>query len=249
MIKNIRKHIVEAAFHAKHGHMPSALSIVEIICALDQVMKEEDEFVLSKGHGCLAYYSYLVCKDVLKIEDVKAFGKKGSKLGGHPDRNKIDKVYVSTGSLGQGFPMAVGASLARKIQKKDGKFYCIVGDGECNEGSIWEALMVASNHKLDNIVCIIDNNYSQARSLPTTDLVAKFQSFGWNVHEVDGHSVEELVNALNNTSNLPTAIVANTVKGKGIAEIESNVYAWHHRAPNEDEYINFIREIDEKPIC
>ena len=130
MEKEIRKLIVDAAFHAKHGHIPSALSIVDIICALHETMTSNDIFILSKGHGCLAYYAYLVIIGELTIDELRKFGKSGSKLGGHPDKNKINKVYTSTGSLGQGLPTAIGAAIARKILNKPGKFYCIIGDGE-----------------------------------------------------------------------------------------------------------------------
>ena len=246
MKKQIRKLIVEGAFHAKHGHMPSALSIVDIICALDQVMVEEDNFILSKGHGCLAYYSYLVMKGEVTLEELRNFGKFGSRLGGHPDKNKIKKVYTSTGSLGQGLPTAVGAALARKILGTKGTFYCIVGDGEANEGSIWEAIMVAVTHKLGNLVCIVDYNNSQVRSMPLDNLQSRFESFGCNCLEVDGHSIEQLVNALQNVKlDAPTIIVANTIKGKGISQIESNMFTWHHKAPTIEEYTNFIQEIDE----
>jgi len=246
MEKEIRKLIVDAAFHAKHGHIPSALSIVDIICALDNVMTEDDIFILSKGHGCLAYYSYLVIKGEITLEELRNFGKLGSKLGGHPDKNKIAKVYTSTGSLGQGLPTAVGAALARKILNSKGKFYCIIGDGEANEGSIWEAIMLAVSNNLDNLVCIVDYNKSQERSMPLYNLKGRFESFGGNCLEVDGHDIEDLTNALQNTKpNIPTIIVANTVKGKGISQIESNMFTWHHKAPTIEEFTNFIQEINE----
>ena len=151
METTIRKMILESAYYAKHGHMPSALCIVEIMCAYDKIRTSNDEFILSKGHGCLAYYAYLVEKGLLQFEELKSFGKKGSRLGGHPDKNKVPEVYASTGSLGQGFPMAVGAALARKINGKPGKIFCLVGDGECNEGTIWESLQMAVKLDLDNI--------------------------------------------------------------------------------------------------
>jgi len=154
MNKKIRKHIVDAAYHAKHGHMPSALSIVDILTSLDYVIKPEDVIILSKGHGCLAYYGYLVEKNLITIDEMRSFGKVGSRLGGHPDKNKVPGVLTSTGSLGQGLPTAVGIALARKILNRSGKIYCIVGDGECNEGSIWESIMIAVNNNLTNLVII-----------------------------------------------------------------------------------------------
>jgi len=245
MNKKIRKHIVDAAYHAKHGHMPSALSIVDIIASLDTILESEDTIVLSKGHGCLAYYGYLVEKGLLTIDEMRAFGKTGSKLGGHPDKNKVPGVPTSTGSLGQGLPTAVGLALARKILNKKGRVYCIVGDGECNEGSIWEALMVAVNHNLTNLTVIVDDNNSQTRSMPSTNMLEKMRSFGLSAAAVDGHDASKLSEEFSVDANTPRAIVAYTIKGKGISELEENTFAWHHRAPNEDEYVKFIIEIDE----
>ena len=248
MDKEIRKIIVDGAFHAGHGHIPSALSIVEILLAIDKVKREEDIFVLSKGHGCLGYYAYLVHKGELTINDIRNFGKSGSKLGGHPDRNKIKNVYASTGSLGHGFPISVGSALAKKIKGEEGRVICLIGDGETNEGSIWESFMIASKHKLDNLVCIIDNNNSQIRSLPSESLSNKLLHFGWNVWDVDGHDTKMLSRAITHydEEHKPTVVVANTIKGKGILDIENDMFAWHHRAPNEEEYKKFIKEIDEK---
>jgi len=248
MDKEIRKIIIEASFHAGHGHIPSALSIVEILSAIDKIKTQDDIFVLSKGHGCLAYYAYLVYKGKISIDEIRNFGKSGSKLGGHPDRNKIKDVYASTGSLGHGFPIGVGSALAKKIKGQNGKVFCLIGDGESNEGSIWESMMIASKHKLDNLVCIIDNNNSQIRSLPSESLSNKFLHFGWNTWNVDGHDTKMLSRALTdyNGEHKPTVVVANTIKGKGILDIENDMFAWHHRAPNEEEYKKFIKEIDEK---
>ena len=248
MDKEIRKIIIDAAFHAGHGHIPSALSIVEILLAVDKVKQEEDIFVLSKGHGCLAYYAYLVHKGEITIDEIRNFGKRGSKLGGHPDRNKIKDVYASTGSLGHGFPISVGSALAKKIKGQKGKVFCLIGDGESNEGSIWESFMVASKNKLDNLVCIIDNNNSQIRSLPSESLGDKLMSFGWAVWNIDGHDIDMISRAITdyNEENKPMVVIANTIKGKGISDIENDMFAWHHRAPNEDECKTFIKEIDEK---
>ena len=146
------KLIIEASYYAGHGHIPSALSIVEILLGIDTVKTEDDIFILSKGHGCLAYYAYLVQKNVISIEELRNFGKKDSKLGGHPDRNKIRDIYASTGSLGHGLPIAVGAAMAKKIMKKDGKVFCVIGDGEANEGTIWEAITVSVNNNLNNLI-------------------------------------------------------------------------------------------------
>ncbi|MAH44031.1 transketolase [archaeon] len=244
---DLRKLIIEAAYHAGHGHIPSALSIVEILVAIDRIKTEDDIFVLSKGHGCLAYYAYLVQKNIITRDELRNFGKKGSKLGGHPDRNKIKEVYASTGSLGHGFPISVGSALARKIQNIPGRVICLIGDGESNEGTIWESCMVASKNKLSNLVCIVDNNNSQIRSLPAENLSKKFLSFGWEVWDIDGHDIKMISRAITdcNSNEKPIAVIANTIKGKGISDIENDMFAWHHRAPNDGEYKKFIKEIDE----
>jgi len=248
MVKEMRKIIVDAAHHAGHGHIPSALSIVEILSVIDKIKTEEDIFVLSKGHGCLAYYAYLVHIGKLTLDEIRNFGKKGSKLGGHPDRNKISEVYASTGSLGHGFPISVGSALAKKIKGEQGKVICLIGDGEANEGSVWESFIVASKNKLNNLICIIDNNNSQVRSLPSKDLCKKLLTFGWNVWEVNGHDTDQLLRAFKSydPEGRPAVIVANTIKGKGITDIENNMFAWHHRSPNEEEYKKFIKELDER---
>ena len=165
-------------------------------------LTKEDIFVLSKGHGCLAYYSLLVQMGHITIDELKNFGKKDSKLGGHPDRNKIKNVYASTGSLGHGFPISVGTALAKKIKGDKGKVICLIGDGEANEGSIWESFMIASKNKLNNLVCIIDNNNSQIRSLPSESLGDKLTTFGWGVWDVDGHDVDNLVQIFENVKNV-----------------------------------------------
>ncbi len=243
MIKDIRKLIIKAAHNAGHGHIPSAMSIVEIIVAVHDIKTKNDIFILSKGHGCLAYYSYLCYKGKISVKDLLNFGKRNNILGGHPDKNKINEVYASTGSLGHGLPIAVGAALAKKIKKQPGKVFCLIGDGESNEGSIWESFSIAQNLNLNNLVCIIDNNNSQIRSLPSSNLNSKLSSFGWEVSEIDGHNLEDLKFDCTLTPNKPLAIIANTIKGKGVKEIEDNMFAWHHRAPSKEEYESFIKTI------
>ena len=244
--KRIRELIVTAAHSAKHGHIPSALSIVEIMQSYHDVETQDDVMILSKGHGCLALYSLLVIQGYVDKKELLTFGKKGSRLGGHPDRNKLDKIYASTGALGHGFPIAVGTAMARKILKKNGRVFCIIGDGEANEGSIWESILVAVNNKLDNLICVVDYNKSQIRSLDPKLTTNMFDSFGCDAVDVDGHDINSLVKAMkSNDSGKPKVILANTIKGKGIEEIENDMFAWHHRAPNKDEYKRFMREIDE----
>ena len=243
MIKDIRKLIIKAAYNAGHGHIPSAMSIVEIIIAIHDVKNKDDVFILSKGHGCLVYYAYLCYKGKIELNDLLNFGKRNSILGGHPDKNKIKDIYASTGSLGHGLPIAVGTALARTIKKLPGRVFCLIGDGESNEGSIWESFNIAKNLNLNNLICIIDNNNSQIRSLPSSNLNSKLSSFGWEVQEIDGHDLEGVKNSCILTSNKPMAIIANTVKGKGIKEIEDDMFAWHHRAPNKEEYKSFIKSL------
>ena len=245
--KKMRELIVKAAYTAKHGHIPSALSIVEIMQSYHDVETQDDVMILSKGHGCLALYSLLVIQGHVDEKELLTFGKKGSKLGGHPDRNKLKEIYASTGSLGHGLPIAVGTALSRKIQKKDGRIFCLIGDGESNEGTIWESIMVASKNKLNNLVCILDNNNSQVRSLPINDLSNRFMSFGCNVWNVDGHDIKVLSRAMDNCDEKkrPTVVIANTKKGNGISDMEDDIFAWHHRAPNDDEYKKFMEELNE----
>ena len=210
------------------------------------MIPKNDVFILSKGHGCLAYYAYLCNAGKISLDDLINFGKRGSKLGGHPDKNKIDEVYASTGSLGHGLPIAIGTALAKKIKKENGTVFCLIGDGESNEGTIWESLSIAKKLNLTNLICIVDNNKSQTRSLPAINLSKKFKSFGWETYEIDGHNISALDSILYSTKNKisnPIAIIANTIKGKGIKDIEDNMFAWHHRSPTEEEYKMFLKEL------
>lgn len=241
----LRKLILEAAFNAKHGHIPSALSIVESIIAIHEIKHVDDIFILSKGHGCLAYYAYLCHIGEITESQLFNFGKKGNNLGGHPDRNKIKSVYASTGSLGHGLPIAVGTALAFKLKNKSNKVFCLIGDGESNEGSIWESLSISKNLNLDNLTCVIDNNNSQIRSLPAINLLEKFKSFGWQTVEVDGHDINSIKKCLSIESDLPLAVITNTKKGKGISDLENNMFGWHHKAPTEVELNKFIKELNE----
>jgi transketolase len=242
--KKLRQKILRAAFESQAGHIPSAFSILEIIYLLyNDYLSEDDVFVLSKGHGCLALYAVFLHMGYLTEEEFYSFTKYDSKLGGHPHRGKHPKIYASTGSLGHGLPICVGAALAKKIGHTDDKVFCVVGDGECNEGSIWESAMIADNLKLGNLICIVDDNSSQIRSLPSKNLASKFRAFGWRVIEVvDGHSLGALSAAFDKTqrtTEIPTAIICNTIKGKGVTEMEENMFAWHHGPPNEEQYKRF----------
>lgn len=244
----MRRKILQTSHNAKSGHIASAFSILEIMSVLfKSFIKDEDHFILSKGHGSLALYASLWNNGIITDEDLNSFCKYDSILGGHPDRNKVPKVAASTGSLGHGLPIAVGLALSMKVTGKSGKVYCIVGDGECNEGSIWEAALLADNLKLGNLICIVDNNRSQIRSIPTTDVIEKFKSFGFNVaHVPDGHDVEAIESAIKSCdeSKIPSCIVCDTVKGYGIDSIAGDMFAWHHRSPTSSELDEFLREIE-----
>jgi transketolase len=246
-IREMRQKILETSHAAKSGHIASAFSILEILHVLyDQFLKDEDSFILSKGHGSLGLYAVLWNKGFITDEQMGSFGKYDSILGGHPDRNKVPKVVASTGSLGHGLPVAVGLAFAKLSKLQRGKVYCLVGDGECNEGSVWEAALLAKHLRLNNLVCIVDNNKSQIRSVPTEDVQQKFSSFGFRVISVDdGHDTKKLRDAilLSQDSDVPTCIVCDTVKGYGIDSISSDMFSWHHRSPNADELSNFLKEL------
>jgi transketolase len=243
MIKKLINDVLRMSCVSGEGHVPSALSILDILWVLyDKVIGENDKFVLSKGHGALALYAVLKEKGLLEddLDDIALFD---SNLGGHPDTNKIDSVLASTGSLGHGLPMAVGIAKAKKIKGEIGRVFCLVGDGECNEGSIWESLLIASHHNLDNLVCIVDYNRSTDRALKLDGLADKFMSFGWWVNDIDGHDQEMIKKMLSATlDKKPTAVICNTIKGKGIKRMENNP-EWHHKSPTLEEYNEMINEL------
>lgn len=244
---SLRKEILSVSYHANAGHIPSAFSILEILFSLyNNVMKKEDKFLLSKGHGCLALYAMFYYKNYITKEQFHSFCKYDSLLGGHPDRNKIEQIEVSAGSLGHGLPIAIGMCLSNKIQNKDNKVFCLVGDGECNEGTTWESLILADKLKLNNLVCIVDNNNSQIRSIPTNNIINKFKSFGFDCYECDGHNLQQLKETLSTSSDKPIAIICNTIKGYGIKDMENDMFSWHHGAPSEKQYEMFINELNNK---
>jgi transketolase len=252
-IRELKKTILKASYFSKEGHIPSAFSILDILYVLySNVLnvnaknpgdENRDRFILSKGHASLGLYAVLAERGFINSEELETFGKFSSRLGGHPDCNKIPGVEASTGSLGHGFPIALGIAMALKIKKSSSRVFVIVGDGECNEGTIWETALLAVNHNLDNITCIIDYNHSNDRALLLGSLAEKFKSFGWSTFEVDGHCHEQLGEALKKRDNQrPIAIIANTIKGKGILEMENNP-AWHHKFPSENEIDEMIKNV------
>lgn len=231
--------IAEISSRAGEGHVPSALSILDIVWIIyndfininlvKKKSEKRDIFILSKGHGCLAQYVVLEEKKFFLKNELSFFSKYNSKFGGHPDSNKIPGIEASTGSLGHGFPFAAGIAYGNKIKKYNNKVYVLIGDGECNEGTIWETCMLAAQHKLNNLICIIDNNKSTSRSLNMINVKNKFNSFGWEVLEVNGHDHNSLKKNIKHHSKKPLAIIANTIKGKGINFMEVNHYEWHHK--------------------
>lgn len=252
-IIDFKKKIVEMSAKAKEGHIASAFSILDILWVLyDKILSidpknpqdpKRDIFILSKGHASLGLYTILAEKGFFNKKILKSFCEHNSILGGHPDRNRASGVEASTGSLGHGMPIAVGIALGFKIQKKKQKVFVLVGDGECNEGTIWESALLASHHKLDNLCCIIDYNHSTDRALSVGNIGDKFKPFGWTCLTIDGHDHKEIGKALKTKHlNQPLAIIANTIKGFGSKMMENNP-AWHHRSPNQEELEILIKEL------
>ncbi|MBO5476989.1 MAG: transketolase [Clostridia bacterium] len=255
--KKVRMDIVNMIYNAKSGHPGGSLSCTDILVALyhekmnlnlDENGNRIDKFVLSKGHAAPAYYAVLSSKGFIPHEDLKTLRKIDSYLEGHPS-NKINGVDVSSGSLGQGLSIANGMALAKKLDNIEGKVYCVLGDGEIQEGQIWEACMTANKYKLNNLVTFldynglqIDGNIMDVKSV--NNLKEKFESFGWNVQEIDGHDFEQILVAIDNTENSlkPNMIIAKTIKGKGVSFME-NKAGWHGKAPNEEEYKLAIEEL------
>ena len=259
--KRVRKHILEMALYAgaSSSHFGGALSIVEIISTLfsnqmnlnekNRYSETRDRFILSKGHACLAYYAALCEIGFIKKDELKTFEKNDSNLLGHPVANKELGIEFSNGSLGMGLSLGIGLCISSKKKKSNFKVYVILGDGECNEGSVWEAMMAASHFKLDNLYTFIDrNNFQQTGSnneiMSLDNLKSKLISFGWNTIEIDGHNINEISNALNlNDKNRPTAIIANTVKGKGFSFSENN-NSWHHAVLTKSTYEKALTELE-----
>lgn len=256
----IRQGIIEAVYSAKSGHPGGSLSIAEILAVLyfnqmnidekNPKAKGRDRLVLSKGHTAPALYSTLALRGFFDIDELKTLRNINSKLQGHPDMKNIPGIDASTGSLGQGLSIANGMALASKMDSEGVRVYCICGDGEIEEGQIWEAAMTSSHYKLDNLCLIVDNNNLQIDG-KVTDVMSvypideKFKSFGFEVINVDGHNIPELIKAFETakkTKGKPTAIIANTIKGKGVSFME-NEAGWHGKAPNEEQYRIAMKEL------
>jgi transketolase len=260
--KELRKTILKMLTEAGSGHTGGSLSMVEIIMSVYYYkMKHDpsrpdwemrDRFVLSKGHGCPALYAVLADVGYFPKEELMTLRKLGSRLQGHPQLG-LPGLEASTGSLGQGLSIANGMALAARLDKKDIRVYCVMGDGELNEGQVWEAAMSASHFHLDNVCGIVDFNKQQidgwcCEVMGLEPLAEKWKSFGWHVIECNGHNFEELMNSLDEADkikNMPTIILAHTIKGKGVSFME-NEARWDGIAPKKDELERALKELDEK---
>jgi transketolase len=253
LCKEIRKDILKISKASGHGHIPTCFSVVEILYTLYDTMlhdpadphrKDRDLFVLSKGHAALAYYVTLAHFGYFPIEKVYSFGSFMSDFGCHADRFKVPGIEVSTGSLGHGIGVATGMALACKITGSTQRVFTIIGDGESNEGTVWEAILVAVDQNLNNLTIIYDNNLSHERGLQIRNPVAHFKGFGCDVVEISGHDVQALKEILNTKSENVRVIVANTIKGYGCKSLADNQYAWHRRSPNDAELEILLKELD-----
>ena len=258
---NVKKNILDMALiaGANSSHFGGALSIAEIVSFLfshqmkldkkDPKWELRDRFILSKGHACLAYYSVLCEVGYISKKELQTFEKDNSNLLGHPVINRDLGIEFSNGSLGMGLGLGVGVALASKLKKKDYNVYVILGDGECNEGSIWEAAMAAPNINLENLYVIVDkNNFQQTgfnKDIMNVDnLQEKWKSFGWHTTTIDGHNFNDMINCFNSIKSIkkPKAVIANTIKGKGFSFSENN-NDWHHSVLSKSYYEKALSEL------
>jgi len=248
--KEIRKNILLQIFSASSGHPGGALSCTDILTSIYfKTMQDGDKVILSKGHASAALYGTLAEKGLIDKEELKTFRQLGSRLQGHPSITKLDLVDSSSGSLGQGLSIANGIALGYKLNKLKNNVYVILGDGEIQEGQIWEAAMTAAHYKLNNVIAFLDYNKLQIDGknddvMKVKPVDKKFKAFGWNVQEIDGHSFEEIIDAIEKAkkSRKPNIIIANTLKGKGISFME-NKCEWHGKAPNQEQYEMGVSEL------
>lgn len=258
--KKIRLGIIEQVYNGKSGHPGGSLSCADILTVLyfnqmnispeNPKSPKRDRFVLSKGHASPALYSTLAHRGYFDIEELKTFRNIESKLQGHPDMNKVPGVDMTTGSLGQGLSVANGMALSSKLNSDGLRVYCLVGDGEIQEGQIWESMMSSAHYKLDNLCLIVDNNNLQidgevdkVKNIYPID--EKLKSFGFEVIKIDGHNISQIIEAFESAKKIkgkPTAIIANTIKGKGVSFME-NQAGWHGKAPNEEQYKQALQEL------
>ena len=251
--RQIRENILKASRASGHGHIPTSFSIIEMLVAVYETMKhdsanpawpERDVFILSKGHAALGLYAVLAQFGYLKAEELNTFGAFQSRLGCHPDRLKAPGVELSTGSLGHGIAVAVGIALAFRIQQSSRRVFTLIGDGECNEGSVWESIMVAAHQRLQPLTILLDFNHSQIRSLPIPNPAERLAAFGCDTIEVDGHDVAALKAALAKPSQTTKAIVAHTTKGHGCSTLSSNIFEWHRKSPSPEQLDLLMKELE-----
>ncbi|MDD5473259.1 MAG: transketolase [Candidatus Methanoperedens sp.] len=255
--KEIREDILKISKKSGHGHIPTCFSVVEILYAIYNTIKhdprnpswnERDIFILSKGHASLAHYCVLAHFGYFDIEKVYSFGAFLSDFGCHADRLKIPGIEASTGSLGHGIGLAVGMALGLKIKKNNRRVFTLIGDGESNEGSVWESVMVAVNLKLDNLTIIYDNNMSHSRGLQIHNPAEHFKGFCCDVVEINGHDVNVIEKELVKKSDTVRVIVANTKKGYDCKTLIESQYAWHRKSPNDQEFEKLMEELCEETI-
>ena len=262
---NVRMDILEEVYNAKSGHIGGAFSIADILTVLyfnemniDAKISDSpdrDRLVLSKGHASAALYAVLAEKGYIDKEELKTFRNIDSNLQGHPDMNKVPGVDMTTGSLGQGLSAANGMALSSKLDSRGYRVYCILGDGELQEGQVWEAAMTAEKYQLDNLCVIVDANELQltdstmnVKGINHNDIEQKFRAFGFQTVVIDGHNIESIIRALTiaeMTKGKPTAIICKTIKGKGVYFMENQV-DWHGKAPNDEEYEIAVKELKQE---
>ena len=259
--KEVRRGIIEEVYRAESGHPGGSLSIADILTVLyfnvlnidptNSKWEDRDRFVLSKGHCSPALYSILANRGYFDKELLKTFRNLESNLQGHPDMNKVPGVDMTTGSLGQGLSVANGMAIAGKLNNKQYRVYCLLGDGEIEEGQVWEAAMTANKYKLDNLCVIVDNNNLQIDGtieevMSSYPIDEKFKSFGFQIINIDGHNIQEIIDAFDVAKNVkgkPTCIIAKTIKGKGVSFME-NKAEWHGKAPTEEQYNLAMKELN-----
>lgn len=258
--KELRFHIIDMIYAAQSGHPGGSLSATDIMTALyfhamnvdpkNPRDPDRDRFVLSKGHACPVWYACLALRGFFPVDELRTLRSINSRLQGHPVAGKLPGIDATTGSLGIGFGQAVGMALEAKMTGKSFRVYAVLGDGECNEGIVWEACNAANKYRLNNLTAIVDCNGLQNDGfcqdiMPMEPLDLKFEASGWKAHWINGHSMKEIVCALEDTKvnqEKPVVILAKTIKGCGVQFME-NVRGWHGRPPNQEEYLKAIEEI------
>lgn len=269
MARRIRVEVIRSVYHAKAGHLGGPLSAADLLAALyfhelrvrpeEPCWEDRDRFILSKGHSSIGLYAAMALRGYLPLEELLTFDGANSRLQGHPDMTRLPGLDMSTGSLGMGISAGMGMALGARLTGRDVRVFVMLGDGECQEGEVWEAAMAAPRHHLDNLVAIVDHNRLQQYGWPGEgpdgrlapqapgELVAKWHAFGWRVLHIDGHDMAAILDAFEQVASgdgRPSVIIADTVKGKGVSFMEGR-YFWHTRAIKPDEYAQAMRDLGE----